>query len=213
MYMKRQSRFPRTLEQAFSLIELLVVVAVFSLMAVLVAPSLGSLAGAGGTTQAINDMSGVLDHARLNAMQMSTWVWVGIEDTTEHGTGEPRLTFVEVMSRDGSKDLSSANLMQTLRPTHVKRVKLSTEADPAATVLGSRAGGFEFDWTLPSSKGAPQVVKFSKFVVGFSPRGEAVISDQALEDWIKIRFVSGNNEANQGAVLVSGPSGQVVAAR
>ncbi len=199
-------------EKAFSLIELLAVVSIISVLSVAVAPAFSSLVGANGPTQAITETSGLLEQARQSAMRLSTWVWVGIADTTSLSDGEQQLTLVSVASRDGSDDLSAANLMPLARAARIGRAKTTAAPEDGAFVLGAETGGFPLKWTVPTSRGARNV-DFSGMVIGFSPRGEAVVGPKQSPEWIKVSFASATNPKDAMALLVAGPSGQVVVAR
>ncbi|XHR30442.1 MAG: Tfp pilus assembly protein FimT/FimU [Chthoniobacteraceae bacterium] len=200
-------------KSAFSLLELLTVISIISIMGVTVGPSLASISDARGTSGAIDTLSGAIENARQSAMQMNTWVWVGIADTSS--AAEPQLSVVEVASRDGSTDLSQSNLMVLGKPVHVSRVTPLTaaETDGSTQVLGSTQGDFGFTLPLATPAGRTNVEFTSKMVIGFSPRGEAMTSQSSVPAWIKVAFSSNRNAKDTVALLVSGPSGQVVVTR
>ena len=199
-------------ERAFSLVELLAVISIVAMFSVLVTPAFSSLVGASGPTRAITEASGLLEQARQSAIQLGTWVWVGVADTSTLSDGEQQLTLVSVASRDGSDDLSAANLMQLTRAARIARAKTTSAPEAGALSLGAGNGGFSFKWRVPTSAGA-QDVDFSGTVIGFSPRGEAIVGPRQTPEWIKLSFASATNPKDVMALLVDGPSGQVVVAR
>src|SRR3954447_13251445 len=73
---------------AFSLLELMVVMAIMILLAGLIAPAFTSLKGAGDITSAAYTIKGVLDQARTYAMANNTYTWVGLyeEDASQPST-------------------------------------------------------------------------------------------------------------------------------
>jgi prepilin-type N-terminal cleavage/methylation domain-containing protein len=97
------------LGRGFSLIELLVVMALIGLLVALTIPAMNSIKGAGNVTKAAYDIAGALEQARAYAMANNTYTWVGFfeEDASQPsatpataGTGRLVLSFVA--SKDGS---------------------------------------------------------------------------------------------------------------
>lgn len=194
---------------AFSIVELLTVISLISVLTVMVTPAVTSIMGATGTTRAVNDVSSVMEHARQSAMKLSTWVWVGVADVTAYNNGSPQVCVVELASRDGSSDFSSANLMPLRRNVNVQGVKFSSAPDPNATIIGDSSSVSGLTWPVTTTSGRMDI-DFSDRVIGFSPKGEAMLAGDVAPAWIKIPFVSYNNSSDLKSVLVSGPSGQVV---
>jgi len=100
--------------RAFSLVELLVVIAVIALLAALSGPAIRSIAGAGTVNKAIGDLSGHLQNARAYAMATHTYVRVAIAPngvTTTSGSLNPASMFLSLVSTDGTLDAVSANDM------------------------------------------------------------------------------------------------------
>ena len=93
--------------QAFSLIELLVVVGLMALLMSLAMPAFSSMQGAGYLTKAASDIQGVMEQARSYAMANNTYVYVGIEEvdglnpTAAPGIG--RVAIAVVASKDGTR--------------------------------------------------------------------------------------------------------------
>ncbi len=210
--MKKSSHSRTPPRRGFSLVELLVVMAVIATMTTLTTPALVSILRGSETSRAVDQISGLVEHARATAMEMNTWVWIGLADTTAHNLGQEQLSLVEVVSRDGSADTDSKNLMQLRRPVRIDNVKSRLDADAHALVLGSQEGGFAFTWDLPTADGR-KAIPFSSTVVAFSPRGDAVVNDNEVPGWIKISVGHVRNSSDVLSVLLAGPTGQVIVAR
>jgi prepilin-type N-terminal cleavage/methylation domain-containing protein len=143
----------------FSLIELLVVLAIISLLAVLVTPAVTGIMSAKGLSVAAHTVSEVFSHARTHALAHNTYVWVGIAevDQTANPSARPqpegigRVAMVAVASRDGtriydttqdvaadwqSKTSGGAGLVQIGKLTRLENVHLSPTLDPGAAESG-----------------------------------------------------------------------------
>ena len=101
---------------AFSLIELLIVVAIIAIVMALAAPAFNSIKGGGDLTKAAYDIAGILDNARAYAMANNTFVYVGIAevDSSLDPSASPqtlinspaiggRVAVATVASRDGTR--------------------------------------------------------------------------------------------------------------
>lgn len=97
-------------EDAFSLTELLVVVAIVGVLSALSIPAMSSMKGAGDLTRAAYTVQDALEQARTYAMANNTYTWVGFfeEDsqstttTTAGKSGVGRLVICMVASQDGT---------------------------------------------------------------------------------------------------------------
>lgn len=146
---------------AFTLVELLAVIAIILTMMALVVPALVSTKGNNEITKAAYDIAGVLEQSRAYAIANNTYVWVGFyeEDTTATRptasspanvtppySGKGRVVIAAVTSKDGtivlkdsspSANLPSAQISQlgkllTLENVHITELTNSDEvADPA----------------------------------------------------------------------------------
>lgn len=198
-------------KKAFSLTELLIVVALIAVLAVLATPAVVSIAQGGAMRKAINSVSDTVELARIEAMATSSWVLVGFADTTAESSSGAYQTSVFVMAtRDGTTNMASDNLMTIARPLRLDHVKLLSESSRwgtnAALVKGSP---FSFQATL-----AGKPVQVTDHILAFSPRGEAVVNPSMLRSWFEIplREVHGTREFEErtASVRVSGMSGQVI---
>ena len=101
----------------FTLMELMVVIAIMIIVAAFVAPAFTTMKSAGDVTSAVYNISGVLEQARAYAMANSTYVWVGFRGSRciERFFGQSandrsgRLAIAIVASRDGTRGYDVTN--------------------------------------------------------------------------------------------------------
>ena len=100
---------------AFTLIELLAVIAIMIVIGSLIAPAVTAILRGGMMTRATNDFTGILESARTEAMAKNTYVWLGFQNAlvTDSSTKKNplywQLRVGVVRSKDGSASLSSSN--------------------------------------------------------------------------------------------------------
>ena len=91
---------------AFTLLELLVVMAIIMVMTALMIPAFTQIKGAGDVTKAAYDVAGVLENARAYATANNTYVWVGFfeedQSKTDRTAGIGRIVLSVVASKDGT---------------------------------------------------------------------------------------------------------------
>ncbi|XHR29748.1 MAG: Tfp pilus assembly protein FimT/FimU [Chthoniobacteraceae bacterium] len=119
--------------KAFTLLELLVVMAVFSLLAVVVMPAVSSIGGGQSLTNAASDISSTLEQARAYAMANNTYVYVGFYEADAsqpvgvrpQKSGIGRLYVAVVTSKDGTSGYSDGTWSTaTVNPNLVNLGKL-----------------------------------------------------------------------------------------
>jgi prepilin-type N-terminal cleavage/methylation domain-containing protein len=93
------------MKKGFSLIELLVVMAIIALLAASTGPAISGLMGAGTVDKAIGDLSGTLKQARAYAMANNTYVRVVIGSAVPAGELQPKLVVVSLYSLDGTENV------------------------------------------------------------------------------------------------------------
>src|SRR5438128_5707635 len=112
-------------EGGFTLLELLIVVAIIGLLLVLIAPAFTTIKGGTDVTSAAYTIKGVLDTARTYAKANNTYTWVGFyeEDVSQSSTspataGTGRLVISIVASKDGTTVYNS-NSPGAIDPTRL----------------------------------------------------------------------------------------------
>jgi prepilin-type N-terminal cleavage/methylation domain-containing protein len=112
----------RRLTSGFTLIEIVVVIAIIVVLMAIIAPAFTSLKSAGDVTSAAYTIKGALDQARTYAQANNTYTWVGFfeEDGSQPSTnpataGAGRIVMSIVASKDGTMlytgNLSSAVIL------------------------------------------------------------------------------------------------------
>jgi prepilin-type N-terminal cleavage/methylation domain-containing protein len=138
--------------RAFTLLELLIVIAIIAVLMVLIAPAFTTIKSGGDATSAAYTIKGALDTARTYAKANNTYTWVGFyeEDVSQpssvHGT-DPctgcvgRLVMSIVASKDGTSvydpntpaRIDSTKLTQVGKLIKIENVHLATFADGSGT--------------------------------------------------------------------------------
>jgi prepilin-type N-terminal cleavage/methylation domain-containing protein len=135
-------------QDAFTLVELLVVIGIIALLMALVVPAFTNIKSAGDTTSAAYTIKGVLDTARTYAKANNTYTWVGFyeEDTTATSPtnaappypGRGRVLLAIVASKDGTKIYEETNPPATLPADRVTQIgKLVTIEGIHVTDVGN----------------------------------------------------------------------------
>jgi prepilin-type N-terminal cleavage/methylation domain-containing protein len=195
---------------AFSLIELLIVIAIIAVLSALALPAFNSIRNAGGLTKTANDIAGILEQARAYAMAQNTYVWVGFRkdgaDTLVVGVGA---------SKTGSSTPATDDVVQLGKITRFENIQLTNNlpansgARPAANVQLMDAT----DFVLNSGTNS-----FSSQVIRWDSRGEARINATQLSRLIEIGLLGSaggiiRNASNNAAVQIGGLSGAVIVYR
>lgn len=196
-------------KRAFTLVELLVVVAVMALLLGLAASGISGFTKSYDYTKSIGQITSYLEIARAESMSKNMWTWVGMKQTT-NTSGTPELLLLAVGSKNGSDDRASANLVPVAKPMRFPNVDLS-KLDPSLTNILDGTD-FPFAWNISGSN-----VNFSKAVLAISPQGEVLLKNNNIPPWIEIGVVQkqGNqtNPDQSCSILVSGISGQIIVKR
>jgi prepilin-type N-terminal cleavage/methylation domain-containing protein len=225
--MKRSNKrtIERRLQRAFTLIEMLAVLAIISIIGVLLVPAFGSLSNARAVNQGVDEVSSILQMARSEAVARQSYVWVGFSQGTT-SEGAPQLTMMAASSLDGSTNYAPANLTVVTRPVRVTGVvmttwdklksatsSLFTEGTPTS-VGGSRT---ETGIVFPAQAGAVTNT------VTFTSRGEAMINatptpDDPYDPYLDVSFQQANTatpkaNANDASVIIDGGTGAVQTVR
>ena len=102
---------------AFTLLELLIVIAIIALLMVLIAPAFTYIKGGTDVTSAAYTIKGVLDAARTYAKANNTYTWVGFKevDVSQDASVSPqisgtgRVAIAIVASKDGTRGYDITN--------------------------------------------------------------------------------------------------------
>src|SRR2546421_468490 len=116
-------------QSGFTLIEMMVVIAIIAILMALIAPAFTSLKGASDVTSAAYTIKGVLDQARTYAMANSTYTWVGFYEENVSNPSSPnsstpkigRVVMSIVASNDGTIIYTSSS-PGTIDPTRLLQV-------------------------------------------------------------------------------------------
>src|SRR2546423_7119979 len=104
-------------QSGFSLMELMLVIAIMIIVAAFIAPAFTSLKSAGDVTSAVYNIGGLLEQARSYAMANNTYVWVGFKEVdaskdssaSPQTTGTGRVAIAILASRDGTRGYDATN--------------------------------------------------------------------------------------------------------
>jgi len=170
-------RLPRSPERsgvrAFTLFELLIVIAIVVVLLVLIAPAFTSLKSAGDVTSAAYTIKGALDTARTYAKANNTYTWVGfyeenvLNPSSPNGDQPPvgRLIMSIVASKDGTNVYGSGNGI--IDPTKLvqigKLVKIENVHLPLFAVCTSNCTGDSFDVRPPLQNDPTAGYNYSRF--------------------------------------------------
>ena len=193
---------------AFSLIELLAVIAVMSLLISLAVPVMSGLQSSGKMNDAVTRVSLMLDQARDYAMAHNSYVWVGFKEADDDGG-------VQVSAVAGttgmSTDIGSAGTLRQISKVELfDRIKYRNGSgdlsgmETANNVSESKIGTFN-----QSKQG--KTIQFNH-IVQFSPSGEARVGVDQPKRWIEVGFQPSVGDATNGdvaALQISATSGQV----
>lgn len=205
---------------AFTLTELLVVIAIVAMVAVISVPAYNAFNQSQSLTRGASDLSLLLEHARTEAVARQTYVWVGVQEISIDG--RPGLAFGAVYSKDGTgTNTLAANLAPLNRAFQVPGVVLvdwdklrdNTQAihkGPTPVSVAKNNSGIEF-------KVGTQT--FTDKTLTFTPRGEALAAGKVGPDDgynevidISLRQAKGKTvapDADDLAVIVTGSTGTV----
>lgn len=157
-------------QRAFSLVELLVVVAIFVLLMTISGPSFSNFGKSQGVSEAAYQIAAAIDHSRNEAIARNAYVWLAIEDEVEAGTRQLRVG--SALVKDGNPSNTSAdNFVPLLKPFAIQRVGLAssqTDVLSGAEELASHTGGAKFKFGKADFKKGCSIL--------FSPTGEVALN-------------------------------------
>ena len=198
----------RPSSNGFSLVELLIVIAITSILAFLALPTLQSLQKSSGFTKSVYELADNVNYARSYALSEDTYVYVGLTEvdrmqnpsTTPQAAGFGRVVMGTVASKDGTNldgvAYNSANLIQVRPPTMLDMLYLAPTL-PTATTGGmvrpssnvSNIKGGSSVFTMPFSLPLGTALNAGKYnftsAIPFNPQGEITVNGSAVQ-WIEI---------------------------
>lgn len=161
--------------RAFTLVELLVVVAVISVVLAFAVPAITSLTRARGVDRAVAEVASLLELARAEAMATRSYVYVGFANAinSDHNS---EIHVAALISMDGSSNIATANLRALSKVSRIANVSLTDYSTLPAVVRAAA--------DISLSTNANYVVNFpttTYFATTFS-------SDPALADCPTVTF-------------------------
>lgn len=218
---------------AFSLIELLSVMAIIGMLIVSAVPALKAIKGSREVSKSGYEIGGVLEQARAYAMARNTFVFVGIaevdgtqsESAIQTSSGVGRVVLAAVASKNGRKSMDPSNLVPISKLYRFDNLHLDAQvgssgnlARPAVDASNNVASGsfimdgsYAFDWPLSGN------AKYSfKKVICFSPIGSASndLTTGDFAKWMEVGLVEARGNIvratpNAAAVVLDGVTGSV----
>lgn len=188
---------------AFSLIELLVVVAIIGMLAALAIPAFNSIGQARGVTEAAYQLSTAVELARSEATSRQTFVWLGLQPQTNSGNLDLRIGMV--YSRDGTANTNATNLQpigRTLLLQRVGMVGVTSAGFDVGTNLTGAANLSDFTGGMSFQIGQANFI--SNCSVTFTPLGEVTTNaTPTTTDGFDPRIAVGLRQA-RGTTLPAG---------
>lgn len=218
----------RTRRKAFSLLELLSVVALIGLLATLAGPAMSSMAKGGSINNSLIELSGLLSQARQYAVAQNTCVWVAFHPqvSTE---GSSQVAVAVLASNSGQDDVGWADsgnvpnneVVLLTKPRILSDLQLEeagniTDANIPSLVNHPKTGADNalakntavFHLRLP---GTAQSVAFNR-VMKFLPDGQVRVAAAPIDVVeLGIRPMRGNStpeESNVAVLRINGLTGQ-----
>ena len=156
----------------FSLIEILVVVAIIALVSGFAVTSISSMGQARGVSEAAFQVAAAVELARAEAIARNSFTWLAIDESTASGSRD--LVLGLMASKDGSLSTDPTNLQPIGRAQVIRQVGITTanELPSGATNLSSHSGG-------PTTFRIGQTTFPSGRTLLFSPSGEISLTPPA----------------------------------
>jgi len=225
-------------KQAFTLVEMLVVIAIVVILTAVTAPSIVSLNNSGQMNQVTLELRGMLEQARQYAVAQNTYVWVAFNAQTSNNIDTISVAMVASMDGSDPGTMSSASLLSVPSAdlTLISKVRsfqqfqlqvpggysfalpVSVPTTPAiasanAPASASSGGTATFNIQIP---GNTTTTPFAQFIQ-FTPSGEARNSSNPI-DIIEFALEPAQNHTvpnpnNVAVVQINGLTGEALVYR
>jgi len=207
--------------RAFTLAELLTVIAIIGVMMAAGIPAFQAMKQDGDVTRAAYEISGALEAARAYAMAKGTYVFVGFaerdgSDPARDGTGQ--IVMVTFGSKDGSRDFGTghANLTPLSGPRRITNLRLEDGLPNSGAM--SRPVVQEAYRMASEAFAAPEAITHAGYeltkVIQFTPRGAAGVPARTtlIPQWMEIgltadRGGAAGDDRNGAVVMLDGVTG------
>lgn len=235
--------YPRSLRQGgFSLVELLLVLAIMAILASLAIYSLRGINSSGNFNKAVAEISGILEQGRSYAMAQNTYVWIVLYETAP--ANSPKVVFVSAFSSGDGTDpfgwpstaatvtvppgtVNGTTLSQIIRVHRYKGLNLETTAMPTAPsgagTPATNPAAPVFQFTTQSDSGPIQLAGTGSgtvstyWLIQFTPTGAARTGASPVDSvWMGLQpSLSGTvvDTNNVASIKVSGLTGAVTVYR
>lgn len=211
-----------TRTRAFTLVELLSVVAVMGVMAAMVLPSLLGARSAADVNAAALEVASCLEHARAYAMANNTYVFVGVTERDGRDSDKPgvgQILVVAMGSRDGTRSFGTGGA--NLAPLSPLRRYRNVSLEDVLPNTGAMSRPDVQDRYRVANQAFASTGTFTAFghaftrIVQFDPRGTAGTPSAGAASppqWMELGLTAthGNvarDGANYAALVVDGVTG------
>lgn len=223
---------------AFSLVELLVVVALVGLLSVAVVPSLGSLKTSGDLRTNISKVAGIFEQARQTAVSRNTYVYVGLvspdgarglpstdpNKATTYAAAYFSVDGTDVLKTDAHLDEAQSTIRPLDRVFALPQLRFDEDLPGGNALQGTlipvTAESPGTTWQIRSSNKkyaemtSSTSIPFDR-VIKFTPQGAARIADAPVESIeivmspSKSSAVNASEQAQASVIRISGLTGKI----
>jgi len=167
--------------RGFTLVEMLIVVALISLLAMIAVPSFIGMFSAGAESQAYNAVSALLNSARAHALKTNNYVAVHFQPADPAGAAKSDNGYAAILEYDPKSKTFKTPLLKYDQNSDTYVIVPTTSFVPAALPAGVGVGQLSDDYiggdTYKSGMFDDDTAmrKFMTFTVVFSPQGTVVL--------------------------------------